>query len=272
MAWTAATRGDHVRPSGSYASDVTDREWSLIAPLLPAARSGGRPRSTCLREVINGIFYLLQTGCQWRMLPRDFPPRSTVYGYFRAWIAAGVWAHVHDVLYRRTRELEGRQESPTAAIIDSQSVKTGPEARDAVGYDAGKRVKGRKRHLVTDTLGLLLRIEVHSAGVQDRDGAALVLDRITRRFPFLERFFADAGYQGPRVAEAAPRPVEIIRRSEAGFVVQPKRWVVERTFGWVGINRRLARDFERFAETAKALFQIAMIKLMARRIARYRDF
>ena len=118
----------------------------------------------------------------------------------------------------------------------------------------------------------LLRIEVHSAGVQDRDGAALVLDRITRRFPFLERFFADAGYQGPRVAKAAPRPVEIIRRSEAGFVVQPKRWVVERTFGWVGINRRLARDFERFAETAKALFQIAMIKLMARRIARYWDF
>jgi transposase len=221
MAWTAATRGDYVRPSGSYASDVTDREWSLIAPLLPAARSGGRPRSTCLRGVINGIFYLLRTGCQWRMLPRDFPPRSTVYGYFRAWIAVGVWAHVHDVLYRRTRELEGHQESPTAAIIDSQSVKTGPEARDAVGYDAGKRVKGRKRHLVTDTLGLLLRIEVHSASVQDRDGAALVLDRITRRFPFLDRFFADASYQGPRVAEAAPRPIEIIRRSEAASSCNP---------------------------------------------------
>lgn len=176
------------------------------------------------------------------------------------------------MLYRRTRKLEGREESPTAAIIDSQSVKTGPEAHDTVGYDAGKRVKGRKRHLVTDTLGLVLRIEVHSAGVQDRDGAGLVLDRITRRFPFLERFFADAGYQGPRVAAVAPRPVEIIKRSDAGFVVQPTRWVVERTFAWVGINRRLARDFERFAETAKALFQIAMIKLMTRRIARYRDF
>ena len=111
MAWTAATRGDYVRPSGSYASDVTDREWALIAPLLPAARPGGRPRTTCLRRVVNAIFYLLQAGCQWRMLPRDFPPRSTVYGYFRAWIAAGVWAHVHDVLYRRTRELEGRDES-----------------------------------------------------------------------------------------------------------------------------------------------------------------
>jgi transposase len=206
------------------------------------------------------------------MLPRDFPPRSTVYGYFRAWVAGGVWAHVHDVLYRRTREPEGREESSTAAIIDSQSVRTGAEAREMVGFDAGKRIKGRKRHLVTDTLSLVLRIEVHSAGVQDRDGAALVVDRITQRFPFLERFFADAGDLRPRVAEAAPRPVEIIKRSDAGFVVQPKRWVVERTFAWACINRRLARDVERFAETARALFQIAMIKLMSRRIARYRDF
>ena len=129
MAWTAATRGDYVRPSGSYASDVTDREWALILPLLPAVRPGGRPRTTCLRQVVNAVFYLLQAGCQWRMLPRDFPPRSTVYGYFRAWIAAGIWAHVHDVLYRRTREMEGRDESPTAAIIDSQSVKTSAEVR-----------------------------------------------------------------------------------------------------------------------------------------------
>jgi len=211
MAWTAATRGDYVRPSGSYASDVTDREWALIAPLLPEPRTGGRPRRTCLRRVVNAIFYLLQAGCQWRMLPRDFPPRSTVYGYFRAWITAGVWAHVHDVLYRRTRELEGRDESPTAAIIDSQSVKTSAEAHEMVGYDAGKRIKGRKRHLVTDTLGLMLRIEVHSASVQDRDGAALVLDRITRRFPFLERIFADGGYQGPRV----PPPLRARSRSSS---------------------------------------------------------
>ena len=141
-----------------------------------------------------------------------------------------------------------------------------------VGFDAGKRVKGRKRHLVADMLGLVLRVEVHSAGVQDRDGAALVLERITRRFPFIERFFADAGYQGSRFAEAAPRPVEIIKRTDPGFVVQPKRWVIERTFAWACINRRLARDVERFATTAKALFQIAMIKLMSRRIARYRSF
>lgn len=272
MAWTAATRGDYVRVSGAYASDVTDREWTLIAQHLPEARPGGRPRSVCLRRVVNAVFYLLQAGCQWRMLPRDFPPRSTVYGYFRAWISGGVWAHVHDVLYRRTRDLEGREESPSAAIIDSQSVKTSADAREMVGFDAGKRIKGRKRHLVTDMLGLMLRVEVHSAGVQDRDGAALALERITRRFPFIERFFADAGYQGPRVAQAAPRPVEIIKRTDAGFVVQPKRWVIERTFAWACVNRRLAKDFERFAVTAQALFQIAMIKLMTRRIARYHDF
>jgi transposase len=272
MAWTADTRRDYVRPSGTYASDVTDREWALLAPLLPAPRPGGRPRTTCLRRVVNAIFYLLQAGCQWRMLPRDFPPRSTVYGYFRAWIAARVWTRIHDVLYRRSRDVEGRDESPTAAIIDSQSIRTGAEAWEKVGFDAGKRIKGRKRHLVTDTLGLMLRIEVHSAGVQDRDGAALVLDRITQRFPFIERFFADAGYQGPRVAEAAPRPVEIIKRTDTGFVVQPKRWVIERTFAWACINRRLARDVERAATTARAFFQIAMIKLMSRRIARYRDF
>lgn len=272
MVWTVVTRGDYARENGAYASDVTDREWRLIAPHLPSALLGGRPRTTLLREVVNAIFYLLQTGCQWRMLPRDFPPRSTIYGYFRSWIDGGVWAHVHDVLYRRCRSLEGREESPSAAVIDSQSVKTGPDAREQVGYDAGKRIKGRKRHLVTDMLGLMLRVEVHSAGVQDRDGAALVLDRITQRFPFIEKFFADAGYQGPRVANTAPRPVEIIKRSDKGFVVQPKRWVVERTFAWVCINRRLAKDVERFAITAKTLFQIAMIKLMSRRIARYRDF
>ena len=146
-----------------------------------------------------------------------------------------------------------------------------PDIVEAI-LDGRQPAAGRKRHLVTDTLGLVLRIEVHSAGIQDRDGAALVLDRITRRFPFLERIFADAGYQGPRVAAAAPRPVEIIKRTDTGFVVQPKRWVIERTFAWACINRRLARDVERAAETVRALFQIAMIKLMTRRIARYRDF
>jgi transposase len=181
-------------------------------------------------------------------------------------------ARIHDALYRRCRDLEGREESPSAAIIDSQSVKTGPDAREAVGFDAGKRVKGRKRHLLCDTLGLMMRVEVHSASVQDRDGAALVFDRIAARFPFVERFFADAGYQGPRVADAAPRAVEIIRRSDPGFVVQAKRWIVERTFAWITINRRLAKDFKRFAATVQTMIQISMIKLMSRRIARFRTF
>ena len=272
MAWTAATRGDYVRDGSAYASDVTDREWALIEPQLPAPRPGGRPRSTCLRRVVNAIFYLLQTGCQWRMLPRDFPPRSTVYRYFRDWMESGVWSRLHDVLYRRWRDLEGREESPSAAIIDSQSAKTGGCAREMVGFDAGKKVKGRKRHLMTDMLGLMMRVEVHSAGVQDRDGAALLFDRIANRFPFVERFFADAGYQGPRVANAASRPVEIVRRSDPGFVVQAKRWIVERTFAWITINRRLAKDFERFVSTVQTLIQIAMIKLMSRRIARYHHF
>ena len=272
MAWTAATRRDYARLGGAYSSDMTDREWALIAPLLPAAKPGGRPRRTCLRRVVDAIFYLLQTGCQWRILPRDFPPRSTVYGYFRAWRDDGIWARVHDALYRRCRDLEGREESPSAAIIDSQSVKTGPDARNAVGFDAGKRVKGRKRHLLCDTLGLMMRIEVHSAGIQDRDGAALVFERIAARFPFVERFFADAGYQGPRVAGAAPRPVEIVKRNDPGFAIQAKRWIVERTFAWITINRRLTKDFERFAATVQTMIQISMIKLMTRRIARYRTF
>ena len=272
MAWTAATRKDYARPHCGYASDVTEQEWGLILPLLPAPRPGGRPRTTCLRRVLNAIFYLLQSGCQWRMLPRDFPPRSTVYGYFRRWRDDGTWARVHDALYRRCRNLEGREESPSAAILDSQSVKTGPDARNEVGFDAGKKIKGRKRHLLCDTLGLMMRIEVHSAGVQDRDGAALLFDRIATRFPFVERFFADAGYQGPRVAAAAPRPVEIVKRTDPSFVVQAKRWIVERTFAWITINRRLAKDFERFAATVQTLIQVAMIKLMSRRIARYRDF
>lgn len=272
MAWTAATRVDYARHHSAYSSDVTDREWALMVVHLSPAKPGGRPRTTCLRRVVNAIFYLLQTGCQWRMLPRDFPPRSTVYGYFRRWRDDGTWGRLHDVLYRRCRDLEGREESPTAAIVDSQSVKTGPDARSTVGFDAGKKIKGRKRHLMTDMLGLMMRIEVHSAGVQDRDGAALLFDRITARFPFIERFFADAGYQGPRVAGAAPRPVEIIKRSDTGFVVQAKRWIIERTFAWITINRRLTKDFERFAETVQALIQVSMIKLMSRRIARYRNF
>ena len=211
------------------------------------------------------------TGCPWRYLPKDFPPKSTVYWYFRRFCEDGTWARIHDALYVDCRDLEGREEQPSAAIIDSQSVKTGPNACGSVGYDAGKKVKGRKRHIVTDTLGLLLKGVVHSAGIQDRDGATLVLDKLTSRFPFIEVIIGDGGYAGDKLRKAAPRPVQIVKRSDQakGFEVLPMRWIVERTLAWLTINRRLARDFERYAQTAAAYIQIAMIKLMSRRLARY---
>lgn len=269
MVWTPLTRAEHDRSRLRYASDMTDEEWQLIEPFMPPQPARGRKRGTDLRSVIDGIFYLLQSGCQWALLPKSFPPKSTVHFYFKRFLLDGTWANIHDALYRMTRDLEGREESPTYAIIDSQSAKTTAEAREDVGFDAGKKVKGRKRHILVDTLGLILRVEVHSAGIQDRDGAALVFERLTARFPFIETICADGAYQGPRVQAASPRPVEIIKRNESGFKVLPKRWIVERTFAWLGINRRLSKDFERFNQTSLAFIQAAMIKLMTRRLARY---
>jgi len=274
MVWTPDTRRDYARDRKGYASDMTDREWEKIKPHLPLPASTGMPRTTCLRTVVNAIFYLLQSGCQWDMLPKDFPPWQTVYGYFRDWRRNGTWERIHDALYRDIRTLEGRKESPTLAIIDAQSAKTGPDARGDTGFDAGKNVKGRKRHIVVDILGMILKAEVHSAGIQDRDGAALALDKITARFPFIEKVVADGAYAGPIAQGNSPRPVEIVKRSDQakGFVVLPKRWIVERTFAWLGINRRLSKDFERFSETALAFIYTAMIKLMSRRRARYVEF
>jgi len=271
MAWTPFTRADHDRSALRYTSDLTDREFAWIAPLLPGRPRRGRKRRVDMRGVIDGIFYVLQNGCAWANLPRDFPPKSTVYSYFRRFIEDGTWACIHDALYVACRELEGREPQPSAAIVDSQSVKTGPNAEGDVGYDAGKKIKGRKRHVLVDTLGLLLRGDVHSAGLQDRDGAPRLFDRLTARFPFLEVFFADSAYAGEKMAKAAPRPVEIVRRADTakGFEVLPKRWIVERTLAWITANRRMARDFERHAETAIAFIHIAMIKLMTRRLARF---
>jgi transposase len=269
MAWTPFTRRHHDRSRMRYASNLTDREWSLIERFMPRQPRLGRRRKTSLRAVMDGIFYLLQSGCQWALLPHDFPPKSTVYHYFKRFCRDGTWRRIHDALYCRTRQLEGREEQPSFAIIDSQSVKTGPDARLDVRYDAGKKIKGRKRHILVDTLGMLLKAEVHSAGIQDRDGAALVFDRLANRFPFIEKICGDGGYQGPTVEEASPRPMEIIKRNHVGFQVLPKRWIVERTLAWLGINRRMAKDFERFAATSLAFIQTAMIKLMTGRLARY---
>ena len=236
---------------------------------MPSQPRLGRRRKTDLRAVIDAIFDLLQLGCQWGLLPKDFPPKSTVHHYFRRFCRDGIWARIHDALYRQTRDLEGKEESPSYAIIDSRSVKTGPDARGTVGFDAGKKVKGRKRHILVDTLGLILKAEVHSAGVQDRDGAALAFDKLMARFPFVEKICGDSAYQGPTVQNASPRPMEIIKRNQPGFQVLPKRWIVERTFAWLGINRRLAKDFDRFSTPSLAFIQTAMIKLMVRRLARH---
>ena len=228
-----------------------------------------------MREVINGLLYLLWTGCQWQALPKDLPPKSTVHHYFKLWDWDGTLERIHHALYVAVREQAGREASPSAAIIDSREdgAKRGA-AMDPQGYDAGKKVTGRKRHILVDTLGLLLSVAVHPADIQDRDGVAYVLNASTRAlFPFLERIFADGGYQGPRAAAAAAATgkwiIEIVKRNELhNFVVLPKRWIVERTLAWISRNRRLARDFERYATTMAAFIRVAMIRIMLRRLAR----
>jgi transposase len=272
MPWTASARAHHARPAERYATDLTDDEFALIAPHLPAPERLGRPRTTDLREVLNAILYLLRTGCPWRLLPKEFPPRSTVFGYLQRLWADGTWLTIHATLVMAARERAGKEASPTAGIIDSQSVRT-TEAGGPRGYDAGKKINGRKRHILVDTLGLLLVLVVHAADIQDRDGLALVCRRLRRRFPWLRLIFADGGYKSDTAAWSAAREglrLGIVTRdpSTRGFAVLPRRWVVERTFAWLGRNRRLAKDFETTVASAVTMAYLASLQLLVRRLAR----
>ncbi|KAA0675754.1 IS5 family transposase [Azospirillum brasilense] len=270
--WTEATRSRMARiekKTKRYSTDLTDEEWSVMEPLMPQKADTGRPRCVDLREVLNALRYLARTGCGWRLLPKDFPPWQTVYWWFRHLLRRLLFQTIHDVTLMIDRERAGREASPSAGVVDSQSVKA-PAAKQR-GYDAGKKINGRKRHIAVDTDGRLLMVNLTTADISDSAGAQMILEAIRKRWPWMKHLFADGAYDRKKLMDKAAFldfTVEVVRRTDTqpGFKVVPRRWVVERTFGWMTRWRRLVRDYEARIDVSGGMMQLAMASLLLRRV------